>query len=132
RTHVLSGVYVPALHHLLSYKEPPERNDRNPDPAAKRRRDITAWYLLEVGDYLGATAVGYPDGYWWRFMMQISELFKKPPRYLSRPMFGGEDILVDWKVVFQENDKNLALILRDMVALDSHWLAGVNEGLDKF
>jgi hypothetical protein len=131
RRHVLSGEYVPALHHLLSYEAPPERNDQIPDSVEERRRDMAAWYLLNAGDYLGAVLFGYPDGYWWRFMMRISELFPELPKYFSPPKFGGaRDAIVHWEVVFRENGKNFALLLRDNVLLDVDWLTGVNQNID--
>jgi hypothetical protein len=35
-----------------------------------------------------------------------------------------------WEVVFRENDKNFALLLRDNVLLDVGWLTGVNQNLN--
>ena len=64
-------------------------------------------------------------------MMRISEMFTKPPRHLSPPKF-TEGTLVDWEVVFRENEENFALSLRDNVLLETNWLKGVNENLDIF
>ena len=129
--HVLSGVYVPALHHLLAYTEPPERNDPNPNQP-RLRRGIAALFLLKAGDYLSAVERGYPDGFRWRFVMRICEMFTDPPTYMSRPKFADWGVLVGWEMVFKENGRNVALYLRNNVFMEANWLSGEVEYLDRF
>jgi hypothetical protein len=100
RTHVLSGVYVPALHHLLAYEQP--RPGHLLDEQERRHRHITAWHLLKAGDYLSAPERGYPDEFWWRFVMHLCHLFMAPPRYISEPKFANWRLLVDWEFVFRD------------------------------
>jgi hypothetical protein len=130
--HVISGVYVPALHHLLAYKEPPERNDSNPNQPERLRRGIAALFLLKAGDYLSAVERGYPDGFWWRFVMRICEMFLDPPTYMSRPKFADWGVLVGWEIVFRENERSVALFLRNNVFMEANWLSGEVENLDRF
>jgi hypothetical protein len=128
--HALSGAYVPALHHLLAYKEPPERNDLNPNQPERLRRGIAAFFLLKAGDYLSAIERGYPDRFWWRFAIRLCEMFTDPPTYMSRPKFANWGVVVGWDIVFHENGKNVALSLRDNILLETKWLMGMNENLD--
>jgi len=87
--------------------------------------------LLKAGDYPSASQRGYPDGFWWQFLMHVSELFTTQPRYISEPKFAGE-ALVDWKCIFGDLQSNFALLMRDFVLLDDAWLAGAKSNLDKF
>jgi hypothetical protein len=130
KTHVLSGVYVPALHHLMSYVEPAKSYER--DAAAKRRGLVTAWYLQRAGDYLNSANRGYPGGFWWQFVMHISAMFDKPPTYVSRPSFGNCGVLLEWNLVFVAGDLNLAVSLRDNVSNKEDWLKIVKNNLDEF
>jgi hypothetical protein len=77
RTHVINGVYIPALHHMLSYEE---HNKRKVTEDEKRRRKIKAGYLLRAGDYLKAVNLGHPDGFWLPFAVRIEEMFGTPPK----------------------------------------------------
>jgi hypothetical protein len=130
KTHVLSGVYVPALHHLLSYVEPSKRSEQN--TLEERQRRIAAWYLLKAGDYLSSVECGYPDGFWWQFLMRLSELCTELPKYISQPQFAGRGALVEWNFIFNESNWDLAVSLRDVVVLEERWLEGVKENLDNF
>jgi hypothetical protein len=127
RTHVLSGVYVPALHHLLAYEQP--RPGHLLDEQERRHRHIAAWHLLKAGDYLSAAERGYPDEFWWRFVMHLCHLFMAPPRYVSEPKFANWRLLVDWQFVFRDGGQNVALCLRDIVLLGQEWIEAVNANL---
>jgi hypothetical protein len=130
RTHTLSGVYVPALHHLISYEEPPERHLLT--PIEERGRLIVAWHLLNAGDYLSACERGYPGGFWWRFLLRLSELFPNRPRYVSEPRFADSGALVEWQFVFREGELDFALSMRDIVSLKRDWLKDAKDSLDEF
>jgi hypothetical protein len=129
-THVLSGVYVPALHHLLAYEQP--RVGHLLNEKEMRRRHIAAWHLLKAGDYLSAAERGYPNEFWWRFVTHLCDLFTAPPRYVSEPKFARRRILVDWKFVFDDEEQNFALCLRDMISAEDEWVEGVRANLDSF
>jgi hypothetical protein len=126
----LDGVYVPALHDLLSYEQP--RSGLEIDPAEQRRRDISAWHLVKAGDYLSAIERGYPDGYWWHFLMRLCELIEKPARYSSNPQFAQWRVLVNWNFVFQIGERNVAISMRDRVLLEPEWIDGVRQNLREF
>jgi hypothetical protein len=128
RTHVLNGVYVPALHQLTSYEEPTERHLLS--PTEERGLRIEAWHLLNAGDYLSASERGYPGGFWWRFLLRISELFANQPRYVSEPRFAHCGSLVEWHFVFREGKSDFALSIRDMVSLEADWLKNAKDNLD--
>jgi hypothetical protein len=129
KTHVLDGVYVPALHHLLSYEQP--RPGYALDDNETRRRHISAWHLLKTGDYLSAIERGYPDGHWWQFVMRLCDLFPKPPRHMSQPDFTGGGILTGWGFVFGLGEENVAITLRDMVLFETEWIKGARENLNE-
>jgi hypothetical protein len=120
KTHVISGVYVPALHHLLSYKQPPVAEKDSPE---QHRARVSAWLLLEARDYLGAIEWGYPDGHWWKFLTRFASFFKIPPS-ISSPVRHESGILLGWHLVFTERDQRFGLSLRDGVLRDANWLAG--------
>jgi hypothetical protein len=130
KTHVLDGVYVPALHGLLSYEQP--RSGIEIDRAEERRRQISAWHLVKAGDYLSAIERGYPDGYWWHFLMRLCELIEKPARYSSNPQFAQWRVLINWDFVFQIDDRNVAISMRDRVLLQPKWIEGAQQKLREF
>ena len=129
RTHVLSGVYVPALHHLMSYQQPIDQHLLK--PADQRRLNVTAWYLQRARDYLGAIDYGYPDRFWWHFLMRLSDLFESPPCFTS-PQYSDGGRLIMWKFVFPRGEQSLALYLRDGILLKAQWLTREGERLHKF
>jgi hypothetical protein len=63
RRHILSGVYVPALHQLRAYGP----------PLASPSSRLAAQCLLQLGDYLAASKLGYPRGYTWVLLLRLSE-----------------------------------------------------------
>jgi hypothetical protein len=119
QTHILNGVYLPALNHILSYEEP---INRKPAPEEEARRKIRAWYLFEAGDYLEALNFGYPDGFWLKCVTHLSELFGIPPSFVSKPRFPpyqDSERLIVWKVIFTKEDKDLVVWLRDAICLEA-------------
>jgi hypothetical protein len=119
QTHILNGVYLPALNHILSYEEP---IDRELAPEEEARRKIKAWYLFEAGDYLGALNFGYPDGFWLKCVTHLSELFAIPPSYVSKPKFPpyrDSERLIFWQVIFTVENKDLVFWLRDAICLEA-------------
>jgi hypothetical protein len=133
QTHVLNGVYIPALNHILSYKEPIRREMTAEE---KSRRKIRAWYLYEAGDYLGSLNFGYPDGFWLQFIVRVSELFgERLPSYLSKPQYPSyrdSEILIGWKLIFTIGDKHFGLFLRDAVGLHGEEQSKLKDQLDEF
>jgi hypothetical protein len=129
-THVLNGLYVPALHDIMSYETPIEEHEQ--DASEKQRRHIVAWYLLDAVDFLGSVKYGYPDQFRWCFLMRLSELFTKPPTRFSQPKFVDCGALIQWDFVFRENDLNFVVSVRDAVPLEEKWLRQVKEKLDRF
>jgi hypothetical protein len=114
---VLNGVYIPALHHLLSYEEPTQA-----DMALEvnHRRTLEARYLLEAGDYLNAIRFGYPDGFWFRFAVRLAELYGKQPDFMSTPRcpdFRDGEELGFWQLGFIHEGKDHELILKDIAHL---------------
>jgi hypothetical protein len=82
RTHVLNGVYIPALQHMLSYQEP----SREITEDQKRRRKIKARHLWNAGNYLNSVDLGHPDGFWLPFAVCIEELFDTQPYHVGKPI----------------------------------------------
>jgi hypothetical protein len=121
-THVLNGVYIPALNHILSYQEPAKCEMA---PEEKTRRKIKAWLLHEAGDYLESLNFGYPDGYWLRFVTHASEFFdSKPPLHLTRPKhppYRDSELLTEWWLIFEKENVHYGVLLMDARAVDGEW-----------
>ena len=122
RTHALCGVYVPALHGLDSY-EPPTKSPR---------LKIIADCLQRCGEYLTASKVGFPDGYWWQFLITLSEHFGTYPGHVGEFGEGPTDVLVDWKIIFIMEEKRFGIMARDVVSTEKIWLEGAKKSLEEF
>ena len=112
RTHVLNGVYVPALQHMLSYEEPRRKISED----EKRRRRIKARHLLNAGDYLSSLHLGHPDGFWLPFAVRMEELFDVEPYHVSKPrhpQYRDGEALIDWHFNFERVGQEYAILLRD-------------------
>jgi hypothetical protein len=127
KTHVLDGVYVPALHHLMAYEQPSPGYSL--DETEMRRRHVSAWHLLNAGDYLSSIERGYPDGHWWKFLMRLCELFPNPPALVSQPQFARWGVFTEWNFVFGLGENKVVLSLRDSVLFESKWIETVRENL---
>jgi hypothetical protein len=82
RTHVINGVFVPALRHLFTY-EVPHRS---------KRLVLAGKCLAACGDYAVAADIGYPDGFWWEFLISIAELFGNGPHNISVSLGPGDGV----------------------------------------
>ena len=122
KTHTLCGVYVPALHGLDSY-EPPIKSPK---------LQVIVHCLHQCEDYNTAAKIGFPDGYWWQFLVSLSEYFAAHPVYIGVFGEGPEDILVDWKIIFAVGDKRLGIVGRDMISADNTWLKSAQGNLEEF
>jgi hypothetical protein len=112
KTHVLNGVYIPALHHLLSYEQPDEEVAED----EQRRREIKARYLRYAGDYLNAIKLGHPDGFWLPFAVRLEELFGSEPVHISEaghPTWRDGEVLIEWHLHFEREQREYAAILRE-------------------
>lgn len=122
-THALNGVYVPALHHLDYYEA----------PVSSERLRIAATCLQDsCDDYRAAAQIGYPSGYWWRFLIQLCEFFGRAPSYLGKFAEGPSDVLVDWRMIFSIEENRYGIIARDAVLMEEEWLAKTREGFHHF
>lgn len=122
KTHALCGVYVPALHGLDAY-EP---------PVASPRLKIIADCLQTCEEYLTANKIGFPDRYWWQFLIALSEHFGTCPAYIGRFGEGPRDVLVDWKIIFVLDGKRLGIVARDVMGTEKMWLEGAQKNLEEF
>ena len=112
KTHVLNGVYIPALHHLLSYVQPDEKVTEDEE----RRRKIKARYLRNAGDYLNAIKLGHPDGFWLPFALRLEELFGIEPVYVcppGYPNYRDGEVMIEWHLHFEREQREYAVILRE-------------------
>lgn len=128
RTHVINGVYIPALPHLLSYEEP----SRDAADDEKRRRKIKARHLRDAGDYLNSVNLGHPDGFWLPFAVRMEELFGKQPRHIGEPkhpLFYDGEALIGWHFDFEKEGQQYVVLLRDGI----HYTpAGLKESKNDF
>ena len=75
---------------------------------------------------------GFPDGYWWQFLVGLSENLAACPNYIGPFSEGPPDILVDWKIAFAIDGKRLGIVGRDVISTDEIWLQGARGNLEKF
>jgi hypothetical protein len=120
-SHVISGIYVPALHQMEKYKEPTDR------AAAK----IAAVGLLGVCDCLNALRLGYPDGYWWKFFITLSLGLKAAPEYVSVPGFNPGGALIEWYLLFRVGDDVTTICARDAILDAPDWIQHVLQDLNR-
>ena len=122
RTHALRGVYVPALHSLDSYQPPTQ----------SPRLKIIADCLQRCGEFLTASKVGFPNGYWWQFLIALSEHFGTYPAHVGEFGEGPTDVLVDWKIIFLMDERRFGIMARDVVSTEKIWLEGAKQNLEEF
>jgi hypothetical protein len=131
RTHVINGVYIPALHHLLSYEEP----NRKMTEDEKRRRKIKARYLWTAGDYLNSVDLGHPDGFWLPFAVRMEELFSTRPRHMTKPKhpeYRDGEALFDWQLYFEKMEQRYVVLLRDGIYYSPEGLEQAKNALQVF
>ena len=118
---VISGAYVPALHHLLRKYELP------------RRRGIllNAKCLAMCQDYVDAAFLGYPDGFWWHFLLRLCELLSAEPS-LGGPIFLSSERIHDCKFVFTSKNAVYGVVACDEVIVGTKWLKGAAASADNF
>jgi hypothetical protein len=118
KKHVINGVYIPALHHMLSYEEPSKEEIPEDE---KRRRKIKARYLLEAGNYLRAVNLGHPDSFWLQCAVLIEELFGEPPYHSSipkHPKYRDGEALIGWQIHFKKMECEYVVVFQDSVHLE--------------
>jgi len=121
-THTICGVYVPALHALDSY-EPPEES-----PSLK----TVAKCLRKCEDYVKASAFGFPDCPWWRFLVSLMGEFNTIPVYLSECEEDSADGLLDWRIIFEVDGQRSGIIARDTVNVRETSLQDSRHMLEQF
>ena len=110
RTHVLNGVYVPALHHLDAYQVPIESS----------QAVVVATCLVTLGDYLTATDLGYPSGYRWVLLTNLCERLGVAAVQISKPGFTVSGRPVgEWTFMFRHQDRPFAILACDRIATES-------------
>lgn len=117
-THVISGDFVPALQHLFTYKP----------PTASARLVLSGKCLAACGDYATATRLGYPDGFWWKFLLHLAELFGGGPHNLSVPL-GTSDGVHDCKAMFSYHNRLHGLLVCDEIGSSQKWWRGAEKSL---
>ena len=118
---VISGAYVPALHHLLEkYRVP------------TRRGGVWKARCLEMcRGYVEAACLGFPDGFWWQFLVRISEMLGTEPS-VDDPSVLFTDVIHDCKFVFPLRRGVYGVVVCDEVKGAAQWLDGATESVGKF
>ena len=118
---MISGVFVPALQHLFTYKPP--------SPSTQL---VLAGKCLSVcGDYTTAACLGYPVGFWWRFLVALAERFSSGPEYLSIPL-GTSGRVHNCKIVFSYRNKVYGELACDRIGLSKKWWEGAGKSMNSF
>lgn len=119
---VISGVYVPALYHLLqTYRIPSRRNDLQSN----------ARMLAVCGGYVEAARLGYPDGFWWQTLLNVSKGLGVTPSSGIVPVSASGQVH-DCKFVFTKDGKSYGVIACDEILGNEKWLRGAAESATRF
>jgi hypothetical protein len=119
---VIDGVYVPALHHLLS---------RYSRPSSSDSLKLRARCLQACGGYAEAALIGYPDGYWWTLVVGISEAIRSGPSAATIPLGVSGDVY-NCRFVFVTDEGPCGLVACDKIIDSIKWLEGARESLEEF
>jgi len=119
---LISGVYVPALHHLLrQYGIPTRRGDLQQN----------ARWLAICGGYVEAAHLGYPEGFWWLALLNLSKGLGVGPSSGSVPV-NASGRVHDCRFVFIRDGNSYGVIACDQVLGNEKWLRGAAESAAKF
>lgn len=108
--HVLSGVSVPALYHLLRLYELPSKSEA---------LLFSARCLLASGSYIPASYLEYPDGYWWQFLVRTCEFFGRAPEFVSIPV-NVDGQVHDCRFVFTDGTDLYGILAFEHFATDEY------------
>lgn len=122
RKYVISGAFVPALHHILRYYEPPK---------ASPSLNLRAKCLATCGDYATAAYFGYPNGFWWQLLVAVAEGLGTAPETSIIPI-RVNDVVHDAKIVFACKGRRYGLVLCDKLDPNSRWVREAGESAKKF
>jgi hypothetical protein len=122
RKYVISGAFVPALHHIVRYYEPPK---------VSTSLNLHAKCLATCGDYATAAYLGYPKGFWWRFLTAIAEGLATAPEISIIPI-RTNDVVHDAKLVFSCKGRRCGVILCDKLDSNARWVSEASESARKF
>jgi hypothetical protein len=118
---VLSGVFVPGLHHLLREYAKPQRSERN---------TLNAKCLAVCGDYPAAASFDYPSGFWWHLLLELSELIGAPPLLASMPVNASGQVH-DYTVVFQRPECRCGIVACEQMVFGDKWVREAATAIDK-
>lgn len=118
---VISGAYVPALYHLLEKYEVPGRCGKL----------TNAKCLAMCQDYVDAACLGYPDGFWWQFLLRLSEKLGAEPG-IDPTSRVHSDVPFDCKFIFASEGATYGVIACDEINCAAEWFKGALESADKF
>jgi hypothetical protein len=119
---VISGIYVPALHHLLEEYRRPRRRDR---------LILTARCLSTCGGYAEAALLGCPGGFWWQFLLSLSERMGVGPS-LANIYVNTEGVVHDCRFIYQMGGKNFGVIASEDIHMNRKWLTGARRSVEEF
>jgi hypothetical protein len=108
---IIDGLYVPAIDHLLNRYMAPVKSD-----------DLyrTADCLRACRGYVEASFIGYPDGFWWTCLMEISKALGSPMR-ASRVFVRSHGGISDYRFVFSDIPHNYGIVACDVAKDDPEW-----------
>lgn len=121
---LIGGVYVPALSHLL-------RKYVTPEKLKFRELQQNARLLAVCGGYVEAARLGYPDGFWWRTLVALSEALGVTPSSGSVFVRSSEEVH-DCRFLFVKGGITIGVIACENVLGYTKWMAGAAESAQEF
>jgi hypothetical protein len=113
---LVSGVYVPALYHMLN-------KYRVPSPLQFGKLRQNARLLAICGGYVEAALLGYPDGFWWQTLLNLVDELGVSPNSGTVPVSSSGKVH-DCFFLFVRNGKRVGVIACDEAFGDQEWLDG--------
>jgi len=114
---IIDGLNVPAFHHLL---------DKYARPVDSENLILAAHSLMACRGYVEAAFIGYPDGFWWTSLMEISRALGRGMR-ASRVFVRSTGAISDCRFVFANSAGNFGIVATDIAKDDSEWRKGITE-----
>jgi len=114
---IIDGLYVPALRHLLeAYSTPLPSDDLM----------LTAQCLMSCRGYIEAAFIGYPGGFWWTLLLDLSRQLSHGMR-ASRVFVRSNGLVSDCRFVLTHESHNFGIVACDVARDSAEWRTGVTE-----
>ncbi len=86
---------------------------------------------MALSNYPAAARFGYPDQFWWAFLVTLAELLGEGPQKII-PRFGHDDRVQDSKVFFTTKAISWGIVVCEIIESHAEWQAEARKSMDEF